>query len=65
MTDRRRINGPAGATIPPFFNDADLQEDKSVKGRSRAPDASRKMCMFLLFLLSEAWLTVVQFSRLG
>ncbi len=46
MTDRRRINGPAGATIPPYFDDEDLQELKSAKSRSRAPDASRKMCMF-------------------
>ncbi|KAL2157474.1 hypothetical protein VTH06DRAFT_6025 [Thermothelomyces fergusii] len=43
MTDRRRINGPAGATIPPIYDDSDLQEPKSAKGRSRAPNASRKM----------------------
>ncbi|KAK4245459.1 3' exoribonuclease family, domain 1-domain-containing protein [Corynascus novoguineensis] len=43
MTDRRRINGPAGATIPPIFDDQESQEPKYSKGRSRAPNASRKM----------------------
>lgn len=44
MTDRRRINGPVGATIPPVFEDAGLQELKAVKNRSRPPNAIRKMC---------------------
>ncbi|KAK4042804.1 3' exoribonuclease family, domain 1-domain-containing protein [Parachaetomium inaequale] len=43
MTDRRRINGPAGATVPPIFDDAGLQDLTSSKGRSRAPNAIRKM----------------------
>ncbi|KAL2200631.1 3' exoribonuclease family, domain 1-domain-containing protein [Corynascus similis CBS 632.67] len=43
MTDRRRINGPAGTTIPPIFDDQEPQEPKYSKGRSRAPNASRKM----------------------
>ncbi|KAK4462784.1 exosome complex component MTR3 [Cladorrhinum samala] len=44
MTDRRRINGPAGTTIPPVFEDEDIKHDsKVVKGRSRAPDAVRRM----------------------
>lgn len=48
MTDRRRINGPAGTTIPPIFEDEDIKQDsKVVKGRSRAPDAVRRMCTSL------------------
>ncbi|KAK4165151.1 exosome complex component MTR3 [Cladorrhinum sp. PSN259] len=44
MTDRRRINGPAGTTIPPIFEDETTnQEVNVVKGRTRAPDAVRKM----------------------
>ncbi|KAK3904957.1 3' exoribonuclease family, domain 1-domain-containing protein [Staphylotrichum tortipilum] len=41
--DRRRINGPAGATQPPVFDDVVSQGAKTVSGRSRMPDASRKM----------------------
>ncbi|GAB1319039.1 3'-5'-exoribonuclease [Madurella fahalii] len=43
MTDRRRINGPVGTTIPPVFEDADGQELKVLKSRSRPPNAIRKM----------------------
>ncbi|KAH6635218.1 3' exoribonuclease family, domain 1-domain-containing protein [Chaetomium sp. MPI-SDFR-AT-0129] len=43
MTDRRRINGPAGATIPPIFDDLKVQEIKPVTGRLRAPNATRRM----------------------
>ncbi len=45
--DRRRINGPAGTTLPPVFDDVIAQGAKSASGRSRAPDASRKMCRSL------------------
>ncbi|KAK4151352.1 3' exoribonuclease family, domain 1-domain-containing protein [Chaetomidium leptoderma] len=41
--DRRRINGPSGATIPPVFDDAGSQDLASVKSRSRPPNATRKM----------------------
>ncbi|KAL2135880.1 hypothetical protein VTI74DRAFT_6479 [Chaetomium olivicolor] len=43
MTDRRRINGPAGVTIPPVYGDACFQELKTVKSRSRPANAIRKM----------------------
>ncbi|KAH6856485.1 3' exoribonuclease family, domain 1-domain-containing protein [Chaetomium sp. MPI-CAGE-AT-0009] len=43
MADRRRINGPAGATIPPVFDDVSTQGSKSLKSRSRPPNATRKM----------------------
>lgn len=44
MTDRRRINGPPGETIPPFFDDAD-RTPETAKSRSRPPNSIRKMCM--------------------
>ncbi|KAK4193808.1 putative exonuclease [Podospora australis] len=44
MADRRRINGPAGATIPPVFDEDGKQyEHKVAKIRDRAPTAIRKM----------------------
>ncbi|KAK3991401.1 exosome complex component MTR3 [Cladorrhinum sp. PSN332] len=44
MTDRRRINGPAGTTIPPIFEDETPKgKVNAVKGRTRAPDAVRRM----------------------
>ncbi|KXX77118.1 Exosome complex component MTR3 [Madurella mycetomatis] len=43
MTDRRRINGPVGTTIPPVFEDGDGRELKALKSRSRPPNAIRKM----------------------
>ncbi|KAL2261128.1 hypothetical protein VTK26DRAFT_4675 [Humicola hyalothermophila] len=43
MTDRRRINGPAGATIPPVFEDAGALESATVKARSRPPNTIRRM----------------------
>ncbi|KAK3294713.1 3' exoribonuclease family, domain 1-domain-containing protein [Chaetomium fimeti] len=43
MADRRRINGPAGATIPPVFDDASTRGPKSIKSRSRPANATRKM----------------------
>ncbi|KAL2267735.1 hypothetical protein VTJ83DRAFT_5012 [Remersonia thermophila] len=42
MTDRRRINGPPGETIPPFFDDAD-RAPETAKGRFRPSNAIRKM----------------------
>jgi exosome complex component MTR3 len=44
MTDRRRINGPAGATIPAVYEDEGSLDLKTAKGRSRPPNAIRKMC---------------------
>ncbi|KAK3390868.1 3' exoribonuclease family, domain 1-domain-containing protein [Podospora didyma] len=44
MTDRRRINGPVGATIPLVFEDVEDYEQVATKAaRSRAPNAVRKM----------------------
>ncbi|KAK4134186.1 hypothetical protein BT67DRAFT_403105 [Trichocladium antarcticum] len=43
MTDRRRINGPAGATIPPVYDDESRLDLKTATGRSRPPNAIRKM----------------------
>ncbi|KAH8879451.1 hypothetical protein GQ53DRAFT_774943 [Thozetella sp. PMI_491] len=44
MTDRRRINGPIGGTIPPVFIDEDETIQKgAAKVRTRPPQAARKM----------------------
>ncbi|CAP71425.1 uncharacterized protein PODANS_6_2090 [Podospora anserina S mat+] len=43
MADRRRINGPPGATMAPVFeDDAGQPEIKNGKGRDRAPNIIRK-----------------------
>ncbi|KAK3379969.1 3' exoribonuclease family, domain 1-domain-containing protein [Lasiosphaeria ovina] len=44
MSDRRRINGPVGATIPPVSEDGASREVAGSRGgRSRPPNAIRKM----------------------
>ncbi|EFX04203.1 3 exoribonuclease family protein [Grosmannia clavigera kw1407] len=43
MTDRRRINGPVGATAPPVFARGDQRKGK-VSVRTRPNDIIRKIC---------------------
>ncbi|KAB5540486.1 3' exoribonuclease family, domain 1-domain-containing protein [Coniochaeta sp. 2T2.1] len=44
MTDRRRINGPAAATIPPVYLEDGVEEQKASRLiRSRPSDALRKL----------------------
>ncbi|KAK3353535.1 3' exoribonuclease family, domain 1-domain-containing protein [Lasiosphaeria hispida] len=44
MADRRRVNGPVGATIPPVFEDEEVQTQETQRvTRSRAPNGIRKM----------------------
>ncbi|KAK4103524.1 hypothetical protein N658DRAFT_421172 [Parathielavia hyrcaniae] len=45
MNDRRRINGPAGATLAPFFDDAAPQDLDTRSTRSRPPNATRKLLL--------------------
>ncbi|KAK4126042.1 hypothetical protein N657DRAFT_654513 [Parathielavia appendiculata] len=43
MSDRRRVNGPAGTTLPPVFDDAVFEKLDTRNGRSRPPNATRKL----------------------
>lgn len=43
MADRRRINGPGGATIPPVFE----ADEVAVSNRTRAPNGIRAQCKLL------------------
>ncbi|KAM7186887.1 3' exoribonuclease family, domain 1 domain containing protein [Rhypophila sp. PSN 637] len=44
MADRRRINGPAGATLPPVYLNEDAQPSEDSKlSRTRAANAIRKL----------------------
>lgn len=44
MTDRRRINGPVGGTLPPVFAGDDLSQTKTTTfERTRQPNAIRKL----------------------
>ena len=46
MADRRRINGPPGATAPPIYEDDSSQGLSGPKaGRTRQPNTIRRMCM--------------------
>lgn len=46
MADRRRINGPPGATAPPIYEDESKQESSGSKAtRTRQPNTIRRMCM--------------------
>lgn len=46
MADRRRINGPPGATAPPIYEDESNQETSGSKAsRTRQPNTIRRMCM--------------------
>ena len=45
MTDRRRLNGPAGGTAPPVFSSS-LQIDTPV--RHRGPKDLRRICELIL-----------------
>ncbi|KAK4064814.1 uncharacterized protein Triagg1_9001 [Trichoderma aggressivum f. europaeum] len=40
MADRRRVNGPGGSTLPPVYDDGELD---AVSRRQRAPDAIRPL----------------------
>lgn len=41
MADRRRVNGPGGSSLPPVYDDGELD---AVSRRQRAPDAIRPLC---------------------
>ncbi|KAI6306146.1 3'-5'-exoribonuclease [Pyricularia oryzae] len=43
MTDRRRINGPVGTTLPPVFFDEPIPDKPGPRTRSRPPNAIRKI----------------------
>ncbi|KAJ4419001.1 3'-5'-exoribonuclease [Gnomoniopsis sp. IMI 355080] len=43
MTDRRRINGPVGGTLPPVFAPEDAILPKDAKGRTRPSDTARPL----------------------
>jgi hypothetical protein len=43
MADRRRINGPGGATISPVFE----ADEVAVSKRTRAPNGIRAQCKLL------------------
>lgn len=51
MTDRRRINGPPGGTVPPIYT-ATLTSRESILARrptrNRAPEQPRKICKSIL-----------------
>ena len=50
MTDRRRINGPQGGTVPPIFASllADNDESRLERpARTRQPNELRKICMHI------------------
>ncbi|KAK5998145.1 Exosome complex component MTR3 [Cladobotryum mycophilum] len=40
MTDRRRVNGPGGPTLPPLYDD----ENSPIAPRQRAPNSIRPVC---------------------
>lgn len=41
MADRRRVNGPGSSTLPPVYDDGELN---AASRRQRAPDAIRPLC---------------------
>lgn len=43
MADRRRINGPGGATVPPVFE----ADEIAVSSRTRAANGIRAQCELL------------------
>lgn len=45
MTDRRRINGPVGGTLPPVF--AGENAEILAKGRTRSPNTARPICEYM------------------
>jgi len=49
MTDRRRVNGPVGATFPPIFisDEVDIQNQKARK-RTRPTNTIRRICEYHL-----------------
>jgi hypothetical protein len=49
MADRRRINGPGGATIPPVFE----ADEVAVSNRTRAPNGIRAQCKLLGLISKE------------
>lgn len=61
MTDRRRINGPVGGTLPPVFaGDETTVLSKEATGRTRPVNTARPICECFHFHSLSTSLTIFQ-----